>query len=207
MIQGHTPTWQTRRWELVGSALIMVGVVGGVYWIGTEPVIRGVSHRFEQIEQSLSLSDGYTRPNLWKASLSMIADNKLVGVGLGAFPAAYPPYDHLNGLFETRKAHNDYLQFIAETGAVGAVLGILFLVSLVKLSRKGLMNPNPFLRAVSLGASVSLFGILVHSLVDFSLQVICNALIFLFVVSLIIVLSDHTGDEGTIEVQPQQAGE
>lgn len=198
LLEGRNLVWRERIWQIMGASVIIIGVVGGVYWIGTEPVIHEVSARFETIEHDFRLGENYTRPELWRSSLKMIRDNPLLGVGLGAFRTAYPRYDNLSGLFEVQKAHNDYLQLVAETGAVGAVLGVVFLIVVTRKSLQGLTHPSPFCRAVALGANAALFGLLVHSLVDFNLQVTSNALLFLFIVSLIVVTSsDKESQEGT----------
>src|ERR1700682_701683 len=57
------------------------------------------------------------RPIVWKDSLNMVRDFPLFGVGLGGWPEIFPHYQ--TGPWNEyyfREAHNDYLQYITETG-------------------------------------------------------------------------------------------
>ncbi len=55
-------------------------------------------------------------------ALHMWADHPLLGVGLGDFETAYPPYQSLTTDMWIDHAHNDYAEAAAETGLVGALL-------------------------------------------------------------------------------------
>lgn len=70
------------------------------------------------------------RPELWRHTLSMIADHPLFGVGIGNWEFQYPAYaggEHLNIDAAPRRPHNDLLWITSETGIVGlgAFLGLL----------------------------------------------------------------------------------
>jgi len=85
-------------------------------------------------------------------------------------------------------AHNDYLQLIAETGVLGfaslmAALGIFLYASLKSLTR--LAGEADYFRFfVLLGALTGIFSILLHSFVDFNLQIPSNAFYFSFLIGL-----------------------
>ena len=69
-----------------------------------------------------------SRAEVWRASLPMLRDFPVVGVGLGSWPDIFPryqapPYDRDNFW---NAAHNDYLQFATETGIVGIALFVWF---------------------------------------------------------------------------------
>jgi len=55
-------------------------------------------------------------------SLRMLRDHPIYGVGLGDFATAYPRYQSFPSDLWIDYAHNDYVQAVAETGLVGAVL-------------------------------------------------------------------------------------
>ena len=76
-------------------------------------------------------------------------------------------------------AHNDFLQVLAETGIAGFTIVIWFLVCALRpafvKSHKWQSNLNG---AVSVTAILGITGMLVHSLVDFNMQIPANAAIF-----------------------------
>jgi O-antigen ligase len=77
------------------------------------------------------------------------------------------------------KAHNDYLQLLTETGVVGFAITIWFLVAGFRTALPKIRKwPSNINGAVALAALVAISGILVHSLVDFNLEIPANALLF-----------------------------
>ena len=73
---------------------------------------------------------------VWNSATEMLADAPLTGVGLGRFPRVLPDYHdpEAGGSFNPlqENAHNQYLQWAAEEGLVGAALGVgLILLALL----------------------------------------------------------------------------
>jgi len=129
------------------------------------------------------------RSEIWRATLRMIADHPVFGVGLGAFATMYPHYDSGNGLRYTAEAHNDYLQLLAETGIAGGLIGVGFLVVLLRIVRRSLSRTVGTRHwSLAVGASVGIAAGLIHSLVDFGLQITANALVFLSLVAVLLRL-------------------
>lgn len=118
----------------------------------------------------------------------MFLDHPLTGVGLGAFPTAYPAYGRSSVKNERlEQAHNDYLQLLSDAGLIGGLIGLWFLFELFRIARRQfqqLERARSNDRALMLGGYVALLGIAVHSLLDFNLQIAANALLFLFVLAL-----------------------
>jgi O-antigen ligase len=76
-------------------------------------------------------------------------------------------------------AHNDYLEMLAETGLIGALCSLAFIVLLFRSALANLQSDQSrFLLAVRAGALVACSGLLLHSLVDFNLHIPSNALLF-----------------------------
>lgn len=112
------------------------------------------------------------RLSAWRSTLRIIADNPWFGTGLGTFAWSFPAYrsDHMSmwGVWDI--AHNTYLEFASELGIPLAVLvGLAWVVALVILVH-GLggqrRDHGPALAALT----VSLIALL-HSSIDFSLQI------------------------------------
>jgi len=119
------------------------------------------------------------RLDITKDSLKMFSHHPIMGWGLGTFPTIYPRYRSFYTNLFINEAHNDYAQLLVEMGALGFVLMLWFLISLYR-------NALPTSRswefrwdwAVSLAALLGCTGILVHSFVDFNLQITANAALF-----------------------------
>jgi O-antigen ligase len=118
----------------------------------------------------------HTRIQIARDSVAMIKERPLMGWGLGTFTTVYPKYRTFYADLFINAAHNDYVQVLTETGVLGfaAVLGFLALVYL-RAFRK-LRGPGLNLtQAATLAALLGVTGILVHSFVDFNLQIPANA--------------------------------
>jgi O-antigen ligase len=109
----------------------------------------------------------------------MFAQRPILGWGLGTFETIYPQFRSFYTNLLVDKAHNDYLQLVAETGLVGFAIMIWFLVSTFRRAVPKIRNwPSDVNGAVALAAVIGIAGILVHSLVDFNLEIPANALLF-----------------------------
>lgn len=166
------------------AAFATVAVIVMSQWIGYEPLVK----RFGSIKEGASEYSVVTRVEYWRASWRMFLDHPVFGVGLGAFPAIYPSYGRSSAKYERlEQAHNDYLQLLTDAGLAGAMIGLWFLVEIVRVARaqwRGLEKFRSRDRAVLIGGYTAVFGLLVHSFTDFNLQIAANALLFLLVVAL-----------------------
>ena len=124
------------------------------------------------------LSPGIRR-DIVKDSLRMFSKRPIGGWGLGTFATVYPSYRSFYTNQFVNEAHNDYLQLLVETGLLGFVLMLWFLA---RLYQHGLPTSRRWEfqwdAAISLAALLGCTGILLHSLVDFNLQIPANAALF-----------------------------
>ena len=159
--------------------IFAVALFFGIY-IGFYPLIE----RYLLIEKDLP-----ARTLVWRDVISTIKDFPLFGTGLGTFGYVYPLYNKsIEKPLVYLYTHNDYLQVTVETG----VLGLLSLMSAICLfifsSLKTLVrlsHEHDYFRFfIFLGALTGIFSILVHSFVDFGLQIPSNALYFSFLIGL-----------------------
>jgi O-antigen ligase len=118
------------------------------------------------------------------ATLRMLRENPLFGIGAGTFQHAFPYYqpEGLKGFY--RYAHNDWLQYMVELGLVGSVL----LAALIAASFAAWSNSSRegrrrqgyvegVLRARdATGLALALAGLGLHAVVDFPLHVPAIAL-------------------------------
>ncbi len=155
-------------------------------WLGG----KGLVERF--VSFKTDNASYHTRIQIARDSVQMVKARPLMGWGLGTFTTVYPKYRTFYADVFINAAHNDYVQVLTETGALGfaAVLGFLALVY-VRAFRK-LRGPGLDLtQAATLAALLGVTGILVHSFVDFNLQIPANAAMF-YVVAAIAAASFQT---------------
>ena len=120
-----------------------------------------------------------TRITIDRDALRIFAQRPLMGWGLGVFGVIYPHFSNLPTNLQVGMAHNDYLQLLVEMGAFGFAVALWFLVALVRSAFRKLNHGHSATNAaVTLAALLGLSGILVHSLVDFNLQIPANAALF-----------------------------
>lgn len=167
--------WLTRAG---GAFALLLLLLIGVLTLGGE---AGLS----RLLGTLDAKDPTTgRLHLWEVTLNMIAAHPLLGTGLGAYGAAFTRYDTHGGALQVLQAHNDYLQVLADTGIVGAGLGILFLVVLYRMGWRRLRSADKYRRGVALGALTGCTGMFAHSFFEFPLHTTSNALLFLLLAAL-----------------------
>jgi O-antigen ligase len=119
------------------------------------------------------------RLKITKDCLRMFSHRPVLGWGLGTFPTVYPGYRSFYTNLFVNEAHNDYAQLLVETGLLGFGLMLWFLIRLYKYglptSRRWEFKWDG---AVSLAALLGCTGLLLHSFVDFNLQIPANAAMF-----------------------------
>jgi O-antigen ligase len=159
--------------------VLVVGVVFGTVWLGGDRLaIRIEQSRNELSADTSDLRQGVSRNEIWKASWKLFRAHPVLGVGMGGYWAAIPAVHNASGTMTPQEAHNDYLELLASGGLVGLALGGWFAIVVLKRIREKLASPNRFDRAACFGAAIGIAGVVVHSLVDFGLHMIVNALVF-----------------------------
>ena len=127
------------------------------------------------------------RRGMWTAAGQMWRDHLWWGVGPANYNYRFREYRPENVQANPDRAHNDYLNLLADWGAAGGIIVLAGMVTFVAGLRKTwkYVRPteNDFGRglsnrfAFSLGASAGLLALAVHSVVDFNLHIPANAII------------------------------
>ncbi|MFB3855255.1 MAG: O-antigen ligase family protein [Vicinamibacterales bacterium] len=155
----------------VVTALVVLFVVP-MLWLGPDVALGRL----------LGGQEGYlkTRLDAWQSALRILADFPLAGTGLNTFGVATVLYQVGGGGLHFAQAHNDYLQVAAEGGLLVGVPALLFVaavaMSIARRVRCG--EDDPASRWLRTGAIAGIIGMLVQSLVEFSLQMPGNAVLF-----------------------------
>ena len=168
---------QEKDWNQAGLLMAgMVVVIALLFWIGGSELTHRVASIHTEARQELS---GGTRLSIDRDSLRMWTKRPILGWGFGTFPEVYPQFRSFYTSFFVNQAHNDYLQLLVETGLAGFAIAIWFLFLMTRRAISKLKNwtetPNGVLAA---GCLLGCVGILVHSFLDFNLQIPANAALF-----------------------------
>lgn len=156
-----------------GAGIFAVVTAALLMWVGGVELSKRVATIGTETRQELS---GGLRWTIDQDGVRMFAHKPVLGWGLGTFPTAYPRYRSFHTTFFINDAHNDYLQMLVETGLAGFAAVLWFLVVTYRNAFGKLADwPDDINGAVTLACLLGITGIVVHSLVDFNLQIPANA--------------------------------
>ncbi|RMD70793.1 MAG: O-antigen ligase family protein, partial [Gammaproteobacteria bacterium] len=158
------------------SSLILVDILIVGTWFGFDRVAK----RLEETSLATEVRDEVDvyAFRLWQ-------DFPLTGAGLGTFYAVFPRYrgEDAEGFFD--HAHNDYLEILDEGGIIGlGLLGGAVVLSLAASVLAQARRRDPLLRGMGFAATMGIAALLIHSAVDFNLQIPANAATFMVVLAL-----------------------
>jgi O-antigen ligase len=161
---------------LLTYAVFATVVLAMLIWLGGEALVQRISSIHSRAGSELSEA---TRLSMNRDAIKMFFHHPILGFGLGTFAEVYPRFRSFYTNFLVNEAHNDYLQWLVETGALGFGCMLWLLIVVFRRATAKLANwPTDTNGAVSLAAMLGVTGILVHSLVDFNLEIPANAALF-----------------------------
>jgi O-antigen ligase len=128
---------------------------------------------------------GAYRIAVWRDTLRLIASSPVVGSGFGAYADSFPRFKTAAGHLGVEHAESDHLEFLAEGGGLGALLGegsalVLFLYGLRGLRTEERLLTRALLAAALAGGA----AIYIHSAFEFNLHIPSNALLAAFLAAL-----------------------
>lgn len=178
----------------LGALVIIIGAVFfSAIWLGFhDPVIEQIKNNDLVSDHEKAATFEGSRGWIWRNSLSVFYANPVFGSGLGTYQIIFPKYadtdkiKEFNGFRSINTAHNDYLQVLTDTGLIGGIIAVWFILTVFYLAFRSLRSPDPFSAGIGMAISTGILTLMIHSIFDFNLQVISNSLLFL---SLIAVLS------------------
>lgn len=157
-------------------ATFAVVLVSLLVWLGGKELTARVSSISTEARGEIS---GGMRLSIDRDTIQMFRHRPILGWGVGTFPVVYPQFRSFYTNFFVNEAHNDYLQLLSEMGIVGIGTMFWFLAVLFRRVRGKIAKwPTDVSGAVTLACTLGVIGILVHSLIDFNLQIPANAALF-----------------------------
>jgi O-antigen ligase len=162
----------TRNTVILLASLVVLDLAIVGSWFGVEKLAARL--------EATTVQDVQEREDPAVHTIALIRDYPVFGAGPGTFYVAFPKYRPERVVNFYDYTHNDYAQIAAETGVVG--LGLLALVVVVTLAvalRAQWIRRDPLMRGVSFACVMGVTSILIHSWVDFNLQIPANAAYFM----------------------------
>ena len=155
---------------------VLLVVIGFMIWLGGNDLTQRLVSIHSEARQEIT---GGMRMDIDRDGLRMFSKRPILGWGLGTFPVVYPQFRSFYTVFFVNQAHNDYLQLLVETGLAGFLIALWFLVLIVRQAALKLKNwTETATGSLTVAALLGCVGILVHSALDFNLQIPANAAIF-----------------------------
>jgi putative inorganic carbon (hco3(-)) transporter len=161
---------------LLFASLLLVDFVIVGQWFGFDQLAERLENTSAETEQ---------RVEVVRDTLVLIKDYPLTGIGLGAYAVSFPRYQQADIQLYYDHAHNDYLQFTAELGAIGMLpLGLLVLLSLGMALKAMVQRHDPLAKGLAFAGVMGILALMIHSTVDFNLQMPANAQLFIVILAL-----------------------
>ncbi len=155
------------RSKFLYVAVVVLVVLGGVSYLGWEPVAKRLSTLQGVAQDPL----GTWRWKMYADARRMGLDFPALGTGAGTFLSVYPFYRTLPTHAVTRSPHNEYLHVFAETGFTGLAILLLAMGLLYARVIRGLVvRKNPYVRGFLVGGVGALLMVTLHSIVDFPMR-------------------------------------
>jgi O-antigen ligase len=132
------------------------------------------------------------RLGLWHAALEQWKLAPIVGTGSGTYLYYGRQFRAENMQWDPVRAHNDYLDLLAEYGCVGAAAFLIFFIlhlraawkNLVRSGSKNIASSTRLLSnrlALQIGAIGAVSAYVIHSIFDFNLHIPANIVLLAFV--------------------------
>ncbi len=168
------PLWRRRRpgrrWPWTVAIVILLAGVTVLAWTR----LPALADDFRQLV-AIQGVEGNDRWDLWHGTLSLWGRAPVVGVGLGAYRNAAGLDSPPTGAAVLEQAHNDWLEWGATTGIVGAAALLLGVGWLIWSFRPGRVRGFRFeIRYALAAAALALGATALHETIGFALQTPLN---------------------------------
>ncbi len=181
LLMKHSP----RPVVILLTSLVIIDILIVSQWFGLEQL----QQRFEDMkEENVSLDIRTNTLNRLNTSIQtrvLHKDAALTGTGAGTFFVVFPAYQDIGqpGFFQ--HAHNDYLEFMSDTGWTGilllAVIVIITFAAAIRAMRK---RRHPLMRGMAFSSVMGIISLMIHSTTDFNFRIPANAALFMVILAL-----------------------
>ncbi len=182
-LEGRVP-WTAARsrlvWRAMATALVAFAIVGvGALAFSSRGLTGQISHQVNTFKEPkagpgndpsrLISANGSNRWIWWEEALGAFSDKPLAGWGAGSFPVVRHLYRRYDA--PVRSTHSVPLQFLSETGLIGAALalgglGLLGAAAVLRVRASGGIE-----RSARLALLAAATGWAAHSLIDWDWEI------------------------------------
>lgn len=157
--------------SVIALDLLIVGT-----WFGVDQVAQRIQKTevTTNVDKVLPTED---RDEIARRSFVLAKDYFPVGAGAGSFYTVFDGYANSLIIGFVEYAHNDYLQVLAEMGIIGfTCTGLIVLLATVQTLTALRRRNDSLMRGTAFGVGLALCWMLIHSTVDFNMQIPANAM-------------------------------
>ena len=173
-------------------ALIVSLVIIDILVVGSAVGIEQVAERIQQTQVSGAVGDSSTeesieaRTEAARTALPMVRDFAWAGSGGGSFYNVFMGYrTPAYGSSFVDHTHNDYVEIAADYGLIGlGFLGLLVSGTLWTVIKVMAQRRSNLPRGIAFGVAMAIVTLLMHSTVDFNLQIPANALTIVVILAM-----------------------
>jgi O-antigen ligase len=174
--------------------IIVIGILIflSVGWFGWSPIFE----RFGKLQNAQGdISE--MRLQIWKDGMNIIGDFPLTGTGFGTFINIYPKYRSIPGDAIASHAHNDYIEFLSDGGALACLIVLWFILTFAYNILSAFRKRREVYSIYLFIASVTgILALSMHSLTDFNLHIGANGLYLFFLLGLSVSAANTRMREG-----------
>jgi len=142
LVQVLIATMLLVRWPRLKIALAVVlvaGVCAGTLWVGGDRLANTIAPATNDLTTNVASSrENASRNEIWRATLKLFSAHPVIGAGLGGYWIGITAYHDASGALVPQEAHNDYLELLASGGVIGFVIGVWFLVTVIRVTKSNL---------------------------------------------------------------------
>jgi len=151
----------------------------------------------DQLVELWRRNAGRVRAWDWWVGWEMLKDHPILGIGLGHYKVRFLEYKakflktprgkHYDFyILRAAQAHNEYVQWAAETGLLGCLAGGFALFGILAAGARRLRRlERPGERFIALALSAGIAAVLIHALVSFPFHLPASALSFILLLGLL----------------------
>ncbi len=164
------------RTLMLFASIVLIDLLIVSNWYGLERVV-------DRIEQTDLATEN--RATLLGEAQRTVETYARAGSGLGTFAMAHAPFRKPSSWTYFDHAHNDYVQFVIETGVIGlGLLGVFVLGHVLHAIRVLLARRRRSAAAATFAALMAIMAQAIHATADFNLQIPANAASLLVLMAL-----------------------
>jgi O-antigen ligase len=170
---------------LVASLVIVDVLVIGT-WVGLEKVVERIQGTELTVAAGGPSESVEARTEAARTALAIVKDFPLAGTGGGSFYNIFLSYrtpDYGYGFVD--HTHNDYVEIAADYGLLGlGLVGALVAATLGTALKVMFRRRSALPRGIAFGVAMSVVALMIHSTVDFNLQIPANALTIVVILAM-----------------------